>query len=75
MHIDEAEEQKERSQQRNRVKATVRHTRAPMALHQNVLLQDRDSKIWSIRGKIMAIQPNGRSYIVRTDTGTYLRGI
>ena len=23
----------------------------------------------------MAIRPNGRSYIVKTDTGTYLRGI
>ena len=73
--MDEAVEHKERSQRRCRVRATVRHTQAPMALHQNVLLQDRDSKLWSIRGQIMSIFPNGRSYVVRTENGTYLRGI
>ena len=46
-----------------------------MALHQHVLLQDRESKKWSIKGQIMAIRPNSRSYVVRTEDGTYLRGI
>ena len=75
MDIQEAIEQKEASQRRSRVKATVKYDRPPMALHQHVLLQDRESKEWSINGQIMAIRPNGRSYVVRTESGTFLRGI
>ena len=73
--MGEAEEQKEMTQCRNRVRNTVRHPRQPMALHQNVLLQDRDTKLWCIKGKVMAIRPNGRYYIVKTEPSTYLRGM
>ena len=38
-------------------------------------LQDRDTKLWTLRGKVVAIRPSGKSYIVRTRTGNYLRGM
>ena len=75
LDMDEAVEQKERSQKKCRIRSTVRHARAPMALHQNILLQDRESKLWSIRDQIMSIRPNEHSYVVKTKSGTYLRGI
>ena len=68
-------EQKEASQRRGRVMSTVRHARTPMALQKNLLLQDRETKMWSIKGQIMSIRPNGGSYVVRTEDITYLLGI
>ena len=54
------------TQHRNLVRNTVRHPRQPMALHQNVLLQDRDTKLWCIKGKVMAVITSGWSYIIKT---------
>ena len=75
LDIKEDIQQKEDSQRRSRVRATVNHATPQMALHQHVLLQDRESKEWSIKGQIRAIRPIGRSYVVRTESGTFLRGI
>ena len=44
-------------------------------MHLLVLMQDQQTKFWSIRGKVVAIRPSGKSYIVRTKNGNYLRGI
>ena len=75
LDIKEAIRQKEESQRKCRVRGTVRHTRQPMSLHQNVLLQDRESKQWLIKGRVVAIRQNGRSYVIQTENGTYLRGM
>ena len=75
LDIKEAIQQKEDSQRKCRIRGTVQHTRPPMALHQNVLLQDRESKQWSIKGQVVAIRPNGCSYVIQTENGTYLRGM
>ena len=73
--MEEAQEKKEATQRRDKIRMTVRHPRQPMSMHQDVRLQDRDPKLWSIKGKIVAIRPSGKSYIVRTKAGTYLRGM
>ena len=31
-----------------------------MALHQHVLLQDIETKEWTIKGQVVSIRPNGR---------------
>ena len=73
--MEGAQEKKEAAQRRSVDKRTTRHPRKMLAMHQAVLMQDQKTKLWSIRGKIVAIRPSGKSYIVRTKTNTYLRGI
>ena len=75
LDMEVAQEKKEASQRRSRDKRTTRHPRKMLAMHQSVLMQDQKTKLWSISGKVVAIRPSGKSYIVRTKNGTYLRGI
>ena len=48
-------------------------TRFPAPLlerNQKVWLQDKDSKRWSIKGRIRECRPHGKSYIVETESGS-----
>ena len=73
LNIKAAIQEKEDSQRKCRVRGTVRHARPTMALHQHVLLQDRETKEWTIKGQVVSIRLNGR--VIQTANGTYLRFI
>ena len=53
-----------------------RQTRAaskPLSLGQRVWLQDQNTKRWSIGGVVKSIRNGGKSYVVETHRGAYLR--
>ena len=73
--VGEAKAKKEAVQRRNMDRKTTRHPRKMLAMDQDVLLQDQQTRLWSIKGRIVQVRPSGKSYIVRTDNGRYLRSI
>ena len=75
LDVDGARESKEAAQRKSADKRTTHHPRKMLEMHQDVFLQDQQTKLWSIRGQIVQIRPSGKSYVVRTNNGRFLRGI
>ena len=55
---------------RNRAKRMTRFPAPLLERNQKVWLQDKDSKRWSIKGRIRECRPHGKSYIVETESGS-----
>ena len=71
--VEEAERARDKVQEAYTNRRQTRSASKQLALDQKVWLQDQQSKKWSIEGVIKSIRDGGRSYVVETDGGAYLR--
>ena len=73
LNIEEAEKARDKAQEAYTAQRQTRSTSKPLSLNQKVWLQDQQTKRWTIDGIIKSIRDGGKSYVVETDGGAYLR--
>ena len=69
----EAEKARDKVQEYYTAQRQNRSPNKPLVMGQRVWLQDQQTKKWSIEGVIKSIRNMGRSYVVETENGAYLR--
>ena len=72
-NVEDAEKARDKVQEAYTEKRQTRSTSKPLGMGQRVWLQDQQTKRWTIDGTIKSIRDGGRSYVVETSGGAYLR--
>ena len=73
INVAEAEQARDKTQESYTAQCQTRPPSKPLMMGQRVWLQDQQTKKWSIEGVIKSIRNGGRSYVVETENGAYLR--
>ena len=68
-----AELARDKVQQEYTERRQTRSQSKPLALGDRVWMQDQNTKKWTIEGVVKSQRNNGKSYVVETATGAYLR--
>ena len=72
-NIEKAEAARDRVQEAYTAQRQTRSASKPLSLGQRVWLQDQNTKRWSIGGVVKSVRNGGKSYVVETHSGAYLR--
>ena len=72
VQIEENQKERRHQETKGRVERTKRLPLPPLPRDSEVWMLDK-SKKWTIRAKVVGARPNGKSYILETNKGIYLR--
>ena len=72
VQIEEKQRERRRQEIKGRVERTKRLPLPPLPRDSEVWMMDKSNK-WTIPAKVLAARPNGKSYILETNKGIYLR--
>mgnify|MGYP003320628885 CR=1 FL=1 len=73
LNVEDAEKARDKVQETYTAQRQTRSTSKPLGMGQRVWLQDQQTKRWTIDGVIKSIRDGGRSFVVETSGGAYLR--
>ena len=73
LDITAAELARDKVQQQYTERRQTRSQSKTLTLGERVWMQDQNTKKWTIEGVVKSVRNNGKSYVVETDTGAYLR--
>ena len=73
LDVEKAEKARDKVQEAYTAQRQTRSTSKPLVMGQRVWLQDQQTKRWSIEGVVKSIRGHGKSYVVETNSGAYLR--
>ena len=73
LDVEKAEQARDRVQEAYTTQRQTRSASKPLVMGQRVWLQDQGTKRWSIGGVVKSIRNSGKSYVVETNSGAYLR--
>ena len=71
--MEDAEKARDKVQEAYTTQRQTRSTSKPLGMGQRIWLQDQQTKRWTIDGVIKSIRDGGKSYVVETSGGAYLR--
>ena len=72
VQIEENQKERRHQETKGRVERTKRLPLPPLPRDSEVWMMDKSNK-WTIPAKVLAARPNGKSYILETNKGIYLR--
>ena len=73
LNVEDAEKARDKAQETYTAQRQTRSASKPLGMGQRVWLQDQQTKRWTIEGVIKSIRDGGRSFVVETSGGAYLR--
>ena len=73
LNVEDAEKARDKAQETYTAQRQTRSASKPLGMGQRVWLQDQQTKRWTIEGVIKSIRDGGKSFVVETSGGAYLR--